>query len=492
MTAAFVAALFAASPAPAAAARWVRAESEHFILYSDGDEAVVRAYADKLERYDAMLRERHYIAKSGAAPRKLPVYLVADTAGLRKLIPGASEILRGIYIPTTDDIFAAAIRSRDEDNTLLHEYAHHFMYQNFPYAFPRWVVEGYAEYYAPTKIKGKAVDFGISNQGRVEELVYGKWNDWRQVLSGAEMKTGESVSMFYAQSWFLTHYFLSDEGRRAKFGAYLSAVGNGADPVAAIEPAIGAPVGDLERMMRSYLQSSGVGAFRFTSSFNPQPVVVTPMPASAGDMLLLGQRVKRGAAKDARAALLAEVRAAAARHPGDRLAEVTLARAEIEFGDLAVADAILARWTAALPDDVEIAQLSAMSRMAAGDKVEDSQQKAALYKEAQRHVARAFKVKADDHLTLYLYFRARAQERGFPSDNDVEALLAAQEMAPQLHNLRVEAAQMLTYRKNYDYALHLLAPLANDPHDASFAAWVREQMEDIREQKAKGANKEPK
>ena len=55
--AAVVALLIMAAPG-VAEARWLRAESAHFVIYSDGDEAGLREYVRRLEIYDAVLRSR--------------------------------------------------------------------------------------------------------------------------------------------------------------------------------------------------------------------------------------------------------------------------------------------------------------------------------------------------------------------------------------------------------------------------------------------------
>jgi hypothetical protein len=50
-------ALVALTPA-SALAEWRRAESAHFVVYSDGSERSLREYTAKLERFDALMRLR--------------------------------------------------------------------------------------------------------------------------------------------------------------------------------------------------------------------------------------------------------------------------------------------------------------------------------------------------------------------------------------------------------------------------------------------------
>src|SRR5690606_17382921 len=55
------------------------------------------------------------------------------------------------FVPAREDRAAGSIARRNERtaldgmSVLKHEYAHHFMMQYFPGAYPGWYVEGYAE-----------------------------------------------------------------------------------------------------------------------------------------------------------------------------------------------------------------------------------------------------------------------------------------------------------------------------------------------------------
>jgi len=55
----------------AAQAKWLKAETPHFVLYSDGSEGNLRALAGDLEEFDALLRASHGLDPAGAPARKL-------------------------------------------------------------------------------------------------------------------------------------------------------------------------------------------------------------------------------------------------------------------------------------------------------------------------------------------------------------------------------------------------------------------------------------
>ena len=82
---------------PAFAQTWLKAESEHFIVYSDGGERALRDYVVKLERFDQILRLRFGVPLDEPTLRKLPIYLVARQAGLETVAPGIGRGVAGFY-----------------------------------------------------------------------------------------------------------------------------------------------------------------------------------------------------------------------------------------------------------------------------------------------------------------------------------------------------------------------------------------------------------
>jgi hypothetical protein len=67
-------------------------------------------------------------------------------------------------------------------------------------------------------------------------------------------RRGETMTLFYAQSWALTHYFQSDAHRRNALASYVTRLGAGGDPLDAAR----AVFGDLDALaadLRSYVRS---------------------------------------------------------------------------------------------------------------------------------------------------------------------------------------------------------------------------------------------
>ena len=456
-----------------AQAKWLKAESPRFIVYSQSGERSLREYAEKLETFDSVLRYLHRMDISGVPPRKLEIYLVADNKELREVGPELSEMVAGFYAPGMGDVFAMAIRERDSDTVLLHEYAHHFMLQYFPFGYPAWLVEGYAEYFMSTEIRGDRIEVGRPNDTRSYSLLQSRWIPIAEVLgktSGA-LKPSD-VDNFYAQSWAVTHYMLSDPARYQQLQAYMKAVGEGADPVKAMQDVTGMDLVTFEKKVRAYVGGRLSFQILTRSGFTRPAITVTALPDSADSLLLVYQRMKAGmSAEDGAAFVSSTVRARAAKFPGDRLADLTLAYGEIWFGDAAAGETILQRMVAADPQDADALRLLGISRV---KQMEDKPDNArALLVEAGRYLARSHAARPGDYRTLYYYAVTRQTERDYPSENTLSALSTAYDLAPQVPSVRMLFARALIDNEEWDEARIVLTPLANSPHGGEGAAEAR-------------------
>lgn len=458
-------ALLGAFVATPALADWRRAESDRFIVYSDGSEGVLRELVQHLETYDRMLRLLMNLPIDETPARKLPVYLVQTHRGLETVMFGAPEELRGVYIRGEDDIFAIALRRGDDEQVLLHEYAHHFMLQNFPAGYPAWFVEGFAEYFATTNIRPTRVTVGLPDQNAVNWLLYGdRWVSMTDLLTKHYGEIQVNRETYYPLSWLLTHWFLNEPTRTAQLQTYLLAIARGDEPVAAMEKATGMSADALQRTLRVTL--NGQARIRnITYPFPQASMTITRMPPSADALLLIGQRLKNPVTKAQRPVLLQQVHTAAARFPEDVFAQTVLARAELEIGDHAAGVAVLDRLLEREPANVEGLQLLATARMSEAEEASDADASTQLRNQARSLLSRAFAADDANYTTMILLAKNRRASPDYPTDNDIGTLGLAYELAPQLPSIRLNLAAALVYKGRVDEAKALLQPVLNDPHD---------------------------
>ncbi len=192
-----------------AQASWFKAETERFIVYGEGREAQVRSYADRLTKFDAALRVFHPSVGDQKSYTKTQVVLLGSQADLRRVRPDLTRQVAGVYLARGTGVFALAVTdtSLGRDDTLFHEYAHHFMLENFPTAYPAWFIEGFAEYFGTADVKSDGVHIGGYNPGRAYTIFNQSWLPWSEIFSKRpfQLPAGQRYN-YYAQSWLLTHF----------------------------------------------------------------------------------------------------------------------------------------------------------------------------------------------------------------------------------------------------------------------------------------------
>jgi Flp pilus assembly protein TadD len=458
--------LTAAGPAIGAEG-WLRAETERFIIYGEGDEALVRAYVEKLTSYDSALRAMNPAVKSRPETQKLEVYLVRTPAALQRVWPKARSDIAGFYTATPGGVFAI-VQTRSglkADEVLFHEYAHHFMLENFPAAYPAWFVEAWAEYYMTAEIRGDAVMIGGYNPNRLAWLQQASWIPLEKVVGGAPANTSTADgSLYYAEAWLLLRFLMATPERAVQLNAYLTAVSRGDDSARALQAATGKTMTRLRYDIAAMRQLERV---QIRPKPDPQAsaVRIESLSASAGALLL--DRV-RLATQPGDSAYLANLRVRAAAFPGGRVAELTLARAQFADGDGAAAEATVGRWLTANPDDLEALRTAADGELAMARRNPATAGPWVLL--ARGRYVRAFKIEPSDYRTLVGYVVSRLGEPAFPTDNDVDVLLTAQELAPAVPDIRLLAAYALLRKDRRRDAEQVLAPVLNSPHDPESAA----------------------
>jgi hypothetical protein len=474
----------AAEPALGA---WRRIETPAFILHGRDREPEMLEFARDLTDFDALLRSLHSLQPNRPVGRALPVYLVDHQRDLQRMWPTIDSRVGGFYNASVGETFAALATGLGDDGgrgILFHEYTHHFMFQHAPAAYPAWLIEGYASYFETTRFTAGNIEIGVTNR-RIAYLRGSAWTPFEDILASRPLEGGRAdTAAFYAQSWILTHYMLADPQRQAALAAYAQGVATGGDPVALMAVAVGAPLDTLIRTLKSYME-------RLPGRRLPRPapapaaaLTVTRLPASADALLLENQRLKRGVPEGERPALLALIRERAAQFPGDRLAELTLARAENDYGDRLAAQALLMRRIEADPRDVEVLQMLGWSWMLRARA--EPAQRAAHMSQARIWLGKGFAIDPDNALLLYDYALTRRGEPTYPSDNIVNVLLKAYGLAPQITAFRVAAADALMRRDRFDEALALLTPILNNPHARNDRARIQGMIDQVRRRSRPG------
>src|SRR5690606_13592784 len=322
----------------------------------DTSERALRTYAEKIERFDFLLRSYYPIAVDHEIP-KLDIYLAGGRRDMLKAEPGIGASVGGFYSPNSSRIHAVVdTESRMGDHVMFHEYGHHFMFQMAGAAYPSWFVEGFAEYYATADVRPDRIQYGRHSEGRMLMFVQQPVNSWAPMADVLRWRISDSgryrAGDYYAQAWGLTHYFMSTPERTGMLGQYLAAVRRGEDSVAAMQAATGRSPEQLQSDMRLYL--AGSIQYHTPQLDIPRPEVeITRLSPSESELAWLDLRLDREPLKvdpfeprdgeterararreeavkeraECRAALIRDALAAGERHRDSRIGLLVKARA---------------------------------------------------------------------------------------------------------------------------------------------------------------------
>lgn len=379
---------------------WRRAESPHFVLYGEQSERALRERILLLEDFGRLLRAMARVDNT-PAPNRLHIYILGserELRSIRNLPPGAG----GFYTATVEGIGAFVDGSSSRGNELLfHEYAHHFMLQHGPLAYPAWYVEGFAEYFMTARFTPRMIEIGAASIGRAQMVLNGRWLPIAQILSGPSVfrLSREERAQFYAQSWLLTHY-LQHSGASSRAGR-LSRRGAARDPVAALAGATRLTPAQLESELRRYIGDRRIPVLRMQQG-EPQapPVTVATLSPGADAVIADAATLRIGVGAAYRKSMLTRLRAAMVRFPNDPFVQRTLAHAEALYGDGAAADRLLEPLLAAHPNDAELMYLKGRRYLAEAERPDASPDAA---RTARDWFGRAHRADGNHYQTLYRY-----------------------------------------------------------------------------------------
>ncbi|MGB7406294.1 MAG: tetratricopeptide repeat-containing protein [Pacificimonas sp.] len=453
--------VFAILGAHEAFARWHVAETEKFRVFSEGDTDDLRRRTADLERFDALLRMFTGV-EPDAEVQPFEMIIAKSQRNLRRHTSASGNIL-GFYKadPRCTIAFSVERASMTSgDIVLFHEYAHHFLYQHFPYGYPSWYIEGFAEYWSTAEFSDRSVTVGEY------ELIRAQWlplalrdrpEKWFAAVP--DIKSGEDGAKFYAMSWLFTHYLFRSD-MQDQLRAYLRAVAAGEDDIAALKTHLGMTPREIRTALRRYVKRKEMtrSQISFTEPLFTGEVRITALPEAADDLFLPARALACGTARDNLDDVLSDLRKAARDEDGPYAARL-VAMAEAESGNAAAAITQLTTLLADAPADAELlyALGRAHSRQAHVEAADIDEQHAL----ARGAYARAFKVRPDHYQTLYFYALDGDSIRG---DAPRELLWRARELAPQVMQTSLYLAWSLAADGDLETARNVLAPVAANPH----------------------------
>jgi tetratricopeptide (TPR) repeat protein len=295
-----VVALLALAPSVAAAQpdRWLELRSPHFVVVSNAGEEKARSVARELERAREVFRGILDTARSDAR-RPVVVLAVRNEDGLGELLPqflerkGPRPAAAYWMGPHEHHLALRADVSADERaRRVFHEYVHLLTHLNVPDP-PAWLDEGLSELWGTVVVEGGTVEVGRPAPDHLKTLRARRaWIPLDELLAmdAPDARDSKRVSMFYAQSWALTHCLVLGAcldrtgGAAASLElappAYVDELREGTGPIDAARLAFG-DLAALEETLSEYVRAGRFRALRIVA--HPQDGEDDPAEAGRDD-----------------------------------------------------------------------------------------------------------------------------------------------------------------------------------------------------------------
>ena len=469
-----LAATFAlASPARA---EWHEARSRHFIIYSDGKPEELKDFATKVETFDSAVRGVRRMADPPLGDHgRLTIYVLRDEAAVARMYGDSRSGVAGFYNPRASGSVAFVHRERDTavpeeyrqfmlnaDEVFFHEYFHHMMLSDASAALPRWVIEGFAEYFSTATVEPDgSMLFGRAANHRSSGLFTMPDVTLEQLLGDSFGKlTDEGTNELYARSWLLTHYLYNAVARRGQLDRYLAGIQAGKPAIVSAREAFG-DLKLLEHELDKYLWSKDLTAYRVAASrIATGPIELRDMNQAETEMMPVRMRSDRGVDEKAAVAVAAQARTIGAKYSDDVFVQGALAEAEYDAGQNAAAIAAADRALAVNPKDVQALIYKGRGLMAQAK----ADPKAADWTKIRTWFARANRIEPEFAEPLMLYYQSYGAEGIQAPETAIKGLLYAVLLAPGDPGLRMSAVVELIQRNRLDEAKAAFVPIAYDPH----------------------------
>jgi Protein of unknown function (DUF1570) len=257
-----------------AAAEWKRIDTPNFVVVGDVGEGTLKEIAVKFEGFRETLG-RVLGAHVTATPVPTVVIAFPSDKAMTPFKPtfnGKPVALSGLFMGRQDANSIAVVANAGADGlrVVFHEYAH-LVVSNVTQTLPVWLNEGLAEYYSTFELAGnrKSALVGRVVSSHLQLLAEHSLMPLPELIAidhtSKHYNEGNQRSVFYAESWALTHMLLQGQpDRRPQTGRYLTATTLGTDATTAWRQAFGDE--DLKRPLEAYLRRHSFNAIRYSFS----------------------------------------------------------------------------------------------------------------------------------------------------------------------------------------------------------------------------------
>ena len=489
---------------------WFKAESEHFVVYSDTSRYNVFQLLNNMERLDFMLRAytKPYLRPRPREP-KLTLYFHRRNAALARHADGKPLDAVGLYNSCSEGVLAAGIlmdpivelgnasllkgATNDTLNYLFEGYARHFLYRHTTIRTPRSFIDGFALYFATVRFSDDQMAIGRSpvNIGRylnfLEEGSPAKLS-YTDLLNDKDDDKDSSTTAgaadlkleVAARSWLLTHFMLSTEDKRTRLARYLDLANRDVPATAAFETAFGIKLKQLSNELWRYRRTSLIESQVEVPALPAARIAYTDLPNSVTDYVMIDATLKACPSRATGEALLRDMTSRPDGTPQHPLARLALGRAQIDWGNPEDAIADLGALAGGAKGNNEARYLLGVAHLRLANRQQGAA-KADSLAAARRNLADAVNADPASAEAAYALLRAELDSGEALSDTALTAAELAWKNASGVNEYARAAALVNAYAGNSAKSRQALKVLANTGNDPAMATWARQWQSKLQE-----------
>ena len=453
-------------------------------MFGQQSARTVRDIAVQIEQFRSVLGLLIRSTADGSQSLPTEVYLFDNTRAMEPYVPlyqGRPAPLAGYcHCGASDEtsVIVASLADYAESSPIVyHEYTH-LLLRNAVRAVPTWLNEGLAEYFSTFALRsdGRQAVVGAAIPRHVDALREG-FIPLAQLLE----VTRESPlynertrrSIFYAESWALTHYLLDGRpGGAETLNAFFADYASGADSAKALERATGVTLKTLESEVRRYVArpvfAAAIITLRERVEVDP-PSAARALTAADAEARLAEIQLRVDRSDEA----APRIEAAAAARPPSPQAQLVLAKLRLRQQRDADALAALEHAAAGAPDDFVTQYLYGLTLLRGLGDLSDPRWPSERARLAREAFVRAVALRPDSPAAL-AWLAYADQETGTNLDEARDAARRAFALAPGRLDYALQLAEIDAQIGDVDAARQLLTPLlhAGDDSVARRAAHV--------------------
>ncbi|HKD64110.1 MAG TPA: tetratricopeptide repeat protein [Candidatus Acidoferrales bacterium] len=260
---------------------WVEVRSPNFIVVSNAGERQARKTAIQFEQIHTLFRDGLAVAQGHPSP-VITIFALKDEKSLGELLPDywtkGHMHPSGVFAFGLHQYYAAVNLEAQGTNpfaTMYHEYYHSLTMPYFP-DLPVWLSEGLADFFGESEVNGSVATMGVADPALIEELRHNRLIPLDVLFhvdsSSPYYNEQNKVSVFYAESWALTHYLMigDKQSHRRMLTDYANALSSGLTPDQAAAKAFG----DLKKLqddLSRYISKFTFSYFQMKAPAEPAP-----------------------------------------------------------------------------------------------------------------------------------------------------------------------------------------------------------------------------